>query len=293
MLTICTHSTNLLNGEFWKKTLRSFLKKYSGPDAVLDSLIRGLSESGVPYRVNATPQEGDTVLVLSGVSALKKAIHLKQTGKIQQLIAGPNIVVHPYDESKIMCDDAIDTVLVPSEWVSNFWKHEAPELGQKIYTWHAGTRITESSSREGLPIVYDKQNDAKLLQEVREVVGPHTFFTYGSFTQSTYLNALKTAPYLVYLAQSESQGLALQEAWAHNVPTFVNTSTHWERGGISWNAPQINCPYLTPELGTVFENSDELSILIEKSASFQPKNYHDEHLSDHASTQLLLQHIAL
>lgn len=288
MLTIHTHSTNPLHAEFWKWAVRTVTQRYSGPDAVRDSLTRGLSMLTIPYRVDTRPQTDDTLLVLSGVSALKHAIRLRADGTIKKLIAGPNVVMHPSDAKRIMCNDAIDLILVPSSWVQEFWKHEAPELASKLHVWPAGTAIAPASTRTGLPIIYDKLGDATLLEKARDAVGEHRYFTYGTFIRSAYLTALSDAPYLVYLAHSESQGLALQEAWAHDVPTFVNHSTHWEHGGCSWEAQNINCPYLTPELGAVFENSEELRIMISSAHAVHPKEYCDMYLSDKASAEALL-----
>jgi hypothetical protein len=149
--------------------------------------------------------------------------------------------------------------------------------------------VSNASTRKGKPIIYDKLGNQSLLNQIQQVIGSQAnVFTYGSFKREDYQRALSEAPYLIYLAKSESQGLALQEAWAHDVPTLVNKSTHWETGGFSWDSPQINCPYLTPELGAIFENTEELPIMIERVLSIHPKQYCDEHLSDRASAQKLL-----
>lgn len=289
MLSIYTRSKNPLGKEYWKRVIRSVFRKYSGPDAVADSLLRGLSELGIPHQLNKEARTGDTALVLSSVHALQHAINLRREGEIAYLIAGPNVVAHPDDAHKIMRDDAIDIVLVPSEWVRDFWAHEAPELKSKLHIWAAGTKVVPLSSRAGLPIIYDKLGDTSLLQEAQKNIGDHKLFTYGTFFHSEYLKALEIAPYLIYLARSESQGLALQEAWAHDVPTLVNKSTHWERNGLAWDAPQINCPYLTPHLGGIFEKASDLRIMSQQASAIHPKEYCDAHLSDRASTQALLQ----
>jgi len=288
MITIYTRSRSFLTKEFWKWVARRLLRKYSGPNAVEDSLLRGLKKLNVPFKRNTEPAQGDVALILSGVEALSEAIALKQIGRIKKIIAGPNIVAHPRDADGAMLSTDIDIILVPSQWVADLWIHEAPELAEKIRVWPAGVQLSAPSTRDGIPIIYDKLRSPELVAQIQDRISACHIFTYGTFKQQDYLSALADAPYLVYLAQSESQGLALQEAWAHNVPTFVNKSTRWESADTSWEAPQINAPYLTPELGAVFNSIDELTELFSHTTNLNPKEYCDVHLSDEASTRILL-----
>lgn len=291
MLTIYTHSIYPIHKEFWKSLAQKITGRYSGPNAVRDSVLRGLKIHNIEYELNPIIVHGDTLLVLSGVNALRKAIRLKKSGSAIKLIAGPNIVTTPNDVQKIMCNDAIDTILVPSEWVANFWKHEAPEIAHKIHVWAAGVAQANASTRNGLPVVFNKIGEDSIFHEVKKALSQNNadykLFTYGKFEHSEYLEALKDAPYVIYLSESESQGLALQEAWAHDVPTFVNNSTIWKSGPYSFKANQINAPYLTEALGGIFSSKEELTTLIEQAKDFHPKPYCDANYSDSASIEIL------
>lgn len=289
MLAIYTRSNSKFSKEFWKWAVRKLTGKYSGPNAVEDSLLRGLKELVVPFLRNSVSSDVDTVVVLSGKEALRENILHKRVGLIKKLIAGPNIVAHPRDADSILLSKEIDAVLVPSKWVADLYAQVVPELANKIKVWPSGVLVSDASTRRGQPIIYNKLGNHSLFTKIQQLLGtPAKVFTYGSFANKDYLEALSEAPYLIYLAKSESQGLALQEAWAHDVPTIVNKSTHWEALGLVWDSPQINCPYLTPELGVVFENTEELPIMIERVSALHPKQYCDEHLSDRASAQRLL-----
>lgn len=288
MIKIYTRSTSILSKEFWKWLLRRLTRKYSGPNAVEDSLLRGLKELGVDYQRNAQAETGDKVIVLSGVQALREAIQHKESGKIHRLIAGPNVVTYPLDFDSLMTNSAIDTVLVPSEWVAKFWISEAPTLSSKIKVWPAGVAVTKVSSKNGKAIIYDKIGDKRWLETVSKTSPNAQIFRYGQFNRNKYLKALESAPYLIYLSKSESQGLALQEAWAKDVPTFVNCSTVWDNGKLHFEAPLINAPYLNEQTGAVFKNAEELNKLISTASNYSPKEYCDKHLSDKASTQILL-----
>src|SRR5690349_22581703 len=116
MIEVYTHSHSLLTKEFWKAVLRTVVHKYSGPEAVRDSLLRGLQTHGIYAKLNPFKRTSDTVVVLSGVQALREALRQKRAGKIHRLLAGPNLVITPTDAEKILLDPLIDYVVVPSAW---------------------------------------------------------------------------------------------------------------------------------------------------------------------------------
>lgn len=288
MLLISTRSASPLTLEFWKWVARRVIRKYTGPNAVEDSLLRGLKELKMPFKRNARAEKGDIAVVLSGTAALQEALALKEAGVLAKLIVGPNVLPHPRSARDLEGEDAVDAILMPSEWVRDTVINEAPGVADKIIVWPSGVATAPASTRTGTPVIYDKLNDGALLARVLRATGEARVFTYGGFSREEYLTALADAPYLVYLSRWESQGLALQEAWAHDVPTLVNKSTHWEVGETSWDAPQINCPYLTPEMGMIFDSSDELPTMIERVAQLHPKPYCDARLSDSVSAQNLI-----
>jgi hypothetical protein len=112
---------------------------------------------------------------------------------------------------------------------------------------------------------------------------------YGNFSHDEYLNKLRTALLMIYLQTSESQGLALQEAWSYNVPTLVWQNTDWIYGKYTWTDSKISAPYLTDDCGLFFtvNNFEEVYTKI-RAGQINPQNYCREHLSDKKSAQLFL-----
>lgn len=291
MVTVYTHSWNLVAMGFWKWVARKVVGKFSGPEAVAMSVVRGFRAEGIPFLYNPVWEYSDTAIVLASPDVLRRAIARKNNGQIKKLIAGPNVVAHPFDSDRIMLDVAIDTIIVPSEWVATYWKQEAPEIAEKIAVWPAGVDRAAASDRSGFVIIYDKMGDAKLNEWITETLEeqniPYVVYTYGNFKQKDYLLALVHAPFLLYLSKSESQGLAIQEAWARNVPTFVIQSSAGAFDNHLFIADKINAPHMTEDTGVFFSDKNELIVAIKKLHTFAPKKYCDEHLSDTASFSIL------
>lgn len=296
MISIYTRSNRITTLEFWKWKVRRILKKYSGPDAVVDSLIRGLTQLDVEFEINPK-KPSETAVVISGVVALQDAIRAKRGGAIKTLIAGPCIVTSPLEHDKMLANPEIHTVVVPSEWVRDFYAHQIPHITNRIRVWPAGVSTSEPSSKSGPVLIYDKNFSPESLSDASAAVSSlsleSTTFTYGTFKKEEYLSALRSAPLMIYLSRSESQGIALQEAWARDVPTFVPYSGTWKSQGHEWRNNMINAPYLTDAAGSFYTSKEELTQLIESAtkdpSSFAPKAYCDTHLSDLASAQFLIQ----
>lgn len=291
MIKIFTHSYSPVTKEFWKWLGRSLTGKYSGPQAVRDSLVRGLTELGVSYSADPLFLQGNTAIVLSGVVMLKKAISLKKEGKIKRLIVGPNVVVTPDEANRILFDPAIDMILVPSQWVKDYYRSAAPELDDKVKVWPAGVAKARPSSRDGKVIIYCK-DDKKLCVEAKKTVRKAGYkagiFEYGTFSRQEYLEALGTAPAVVYISKSESQGLAMQEAWIRNVPTFVHYTGWVKNDYFNWQDEKINAPYLEDSYGAFYKDTVELSNLLDKIDSYQPQTECLKKLSDKVSAAMLL-----
>ena len=266
---------------FFSKLKRFLGKPSRGPEAVFESLTAGLTEIGQEYKINHPFNlVMETVCVLSGVNVLKDAIQHKQNGKIKTLIAGPNIVVHPNEANGILKSSAIDKIVVPSLWVKDFYSSIAPEITEKIFVWPAGVSdFGLAQESKNIDILY-KSGDFNLVEEAYKIskeqgFSPSIIF-YGKFDRKNYTDILKDTKLLVYISESESQGLALFEAWMANVPTLV-----WDRGYMQYEnykwTGNTSAPYLTKETGMLFKNLEDLKVkfkfMIENYSQFNPREY--------------------
>ncbi len=296
MITIYTRTNNIFKKEFWKWFLKKVFRKYSGPDAVLDSLKRGLTELNIPFEINPfLPAKYQNIHVLSGVDILNKMIRKKSKGKIKNLIVGPTMTITPDDYNGILLDKNIDLILFPSEWTKDFYVSIKPELKDKIQIWPAGVKIPKDISTKENILIFKKNIDENQYNQIIKILNNkgiiYDIIEYGKYRKDDYIERLKKAKLLIYLQKTESQGLALQEAWSYDVPTFVIKNTLWQYNQYSWDDDKMSAPYLTRESGVFFDTDNLDNILdefINNKMSFLPRKYCIDNLSDIVTTNIYI-----
>ncbi|MES2986078.1 MAG: hypothetical protein V4686_03045 [Patescibacteria group bacterium] len=292
MISIYTHTNNPLKPEFWRFALRKISGKYSGPDAVLDSLTKGLEEIHVPFEINPLKPKYNIIHVLSGVEALRERIHKK--AEDQTLIAGPTLVTTPDEFDGILSHGKIDLILTPSDWVTDFYGSMLPTLTYKILSWPAGVEIPKNTHPDRTEVLVFKKNIeeevyTKVVTHLEEKQITYKVLEYGKFSHQEYTDLLRKTTFVIYLQKTESQGIALQEAWAHNVPTLVYRSLVWKYKDYVWENEHISAPYLTPQSGLFFTlETLEESITQMSTQQFEPRAYCEEHLSNKKSAEKLI-----
>ncbi len=292
--------------ERFKDIIKKIIYRKRGPSAVIEGLQEGLREiahfGSIPVLFDPkikNIKETDIVHVLKGHETLRFCIDLKRAGKIKKLVAGPLIVVAPEEQNSIIADDAIDLILLPSKWPRDYYISRFPKLESRIKIWASGVKdpfakLGSSSDKESNPdnkaasqtnnkpfVIYDKiPGEAHAVDISNRLQAKNIqtkVFTYGSFDQRDFFSALDNSAGMIYLSLSESQGLALQEAWIRDVPTFVVKNNTWYHKTDTWSDEQINAPYLTSETGLFFKDPDDLEKIInqyrESKISFNPRQY--------------------
>jgi hypothetical protein len=261
-----------------------------GPSAVAKSLTHGLDLLGAQYDVNPRRvSRVETLGVLSGLDALAEGIALRRCGVAGRLIAGPNLVVLPSEAEELMSAREIESCLVPSAWVKELYERDCAALAGRVVIWPAGVDAGYWSPPAGAQpagrhaVVFRKavtgQANAsdREVQEACALLGARGFATtllrYGTFTPRAYRRILRSSELVVYLGASESQGLALVEAWSANVPTLVRRFEE-----LRYQGRVIRCsaaPYLSPNTGAFFADLQELGSLLDRwaelRASFEPR----------------------
>lgn len=230
--------------------------------------------------------------VVNDVNDLRWAIANKEKVGAKELWAGPNLVVVPQESSRILNSEKIDRVIVPCEWVKEVYERESSKLIGKIQVWPVGidtefwSPVSTENKDNSRILVYNKdQNDRCMaLVPVLKRYGKVDVLRYGEHSPGEYKEALNNAVCMVWLSQSESQGLALLEALSTNIPVLV-----WDPGQWSYYSREVNkefvydrassCPYFSPLCGLKFESYEEFEgVLTEfiykmKKSEFKPRRY--------------------
>lgn len=289
--------------ETCKKLLRKALKRNRGPQAVTSSVLRGLNSLNYKYRLNPKSKEivvRDTIWINESIEALRWAISFKKNNSEVKLIVGPNLVVVPTDQNSIIFDKTIDVILQPSEWTKELYVTYNSSVASKIQIWPAGVwdpfENISIPLKENYFVVYQKNAPAVLfntvLRTLQERKIDFKIIKYGSFKQEDYLALLEKSCGMIYLSTSESQGIALQEAWIRNVPTLVWDRGFWENKSVNFKHEQISCPYLTPMSGITFDNAAnferKIDEFIQRLPDFKARDYSIKNLTDKVTTLKLI-----
>lgn len=285
---------------YWSPRLKNHIKKLlgigaRGPQAVVVSLERGLKELGVEYKINEPlPNSPVAVGVLSGKQTLGWALEQKQKGRVTRLVAGPNIVVTPFDYNNLILDSNIDAYLVPAQWSKDWWSSLVPEFGEKIKLWPAGVKDRGSlKNPSGLCLVYKKFVPEAFYQHILKILDNqginYKTVTYGQFCHQDFLNLLSQSRFMLYLSTLESQGLALHEAWMADLPTLVYNPGVMHYQKYTWASANIAAPYLIPACGSFFKSEDTfeetLKVFLASEKIFTPRQYSLKNFTDSVSTK--------
>jgi hypothetical protein len=274
---------------------------FRGHPAVTRSLVHGLRELGLRYNYN--PQSlsdlGQTVVVLSGIPALRQMILLKQRGYIRRLLVGPNILNDPTSFGGILASPEVDrhfNHMLAAGVTARF----LPALASRCVPWAAGVdaewwRPDESETRD-LVLIYNKPSTgltvplAPYQDALLQSGQTPTVLEYGTYTQEGFRQLLRRSKLMLAFTRSESQGIAFAEAWACDVPTLIWNNSEPTYLGVAFHGSAA--PYLTDATGAFFTDIEDFRGVLrrweEGRFSFTPRAWCLEHMTDAVCARHLL-----
>jgi len=231
--------------------------------------VVGLKRTGTHFLYNPslTSPHFDHAIVLSSPQRLKELCDLKLKRGVSKLLAGPNIVVRPGDADQVLLNSVIDLVLVPSDWVKDLYVQDGPLQEDRVAVWASGVDETwwkpwGEQARTDI-VIYDKYMPEMASQVeclLAQLGLKHRVIRYGEYSPGTYRAALNSAVACIFLTESESQGLALAEAWSMDVPTLVLQRQTRVINGLHMTVS--TAPYLTDLAGHFWQDLDQLRGLL-------------------------------
>lgn len=254
-----------------------------GHQDIVDSFIKGAKfYQQVELLINPSRKEaeGSVVYVPSGWKALRDAIELKKEGRIKNIVTGP-VGERLSDYDGIILHNAIDVCVVPCEWYKKKCEKEAAEknlpfdniqvwpVGVDHNVWDPSRRINPESMNRAL--VYVKGEGARVLDVTQKVLCREQkecrIIMCGSHTPKEYKELLEWCDFVVYLGHSETQGLALAQAWAMNRQTLVYEAESFLRDGLD------AAPYLTEHTGRKWRDAGGLRECLQSMEAASPREW--------------------
>lgn len=245
----------------------------------MHSLIRGLKKAQVDFEMDPLPYKISDIVYINGDIEIVKDV-IRQRKK-RFIIAGPNIEI----TNILPFQREIDLFLAPSQITKEGIVALHPYLKYKIEVWPAGVnevRWAPKNPQRDQALIYMKFAPEALLEETKKLLEelemPYKVIRYGAYSPEHFKQCLNRAPYLIYLSDKESQGLALLEAWSMDVPTYVlNREVHPIYGT---RFPVSTAPYLTEQTGVFWKQIHELKELLIHRQSFSPRAWTLKNLTD-------------
>lgn len=221
----------------------------------------------------------------------------------KKFIFGPHFSVFPNPSQldALQANKYKNSIYIqPSEWAAQTWKDMGAEqfIPIRTFAFPVDTTIfapTEHMESEKTDVfLYIKQRHPNEISQLKAFLALHNITTYKIFDYSKrynerdYINTLQKAKYGIWLGRHESQGFALEEALAMNVPLLVwdVTSMNQEEGYNYKDIPATTIPYWDSRCGEYFHHLSELPAAfqtlqtkLKTPSSYNPRQYVLEQLS--------------
>lgn len=298
----------------------------AGPKKVVHNLINGLKRISYPYTINRTPLCTDITLIHDDIAALAYLQKKYVSGKItnedflkKTLLIGPNIAFDPSElerhipgimnfESSILSQAIF---ICPSEWVEHFWRKRG--FSGNIAMWPVGVDtyyfdpvLQKQAQKTLLPLekdvlIYTKGRSeidlTKTIDLIREQGLTYSILKYGDYTERQLINYALSHRLCLVIDSSESQGLALQELMALNIPLLI-----WDIGSANQQSaletpqtiedPATSVPFFDQRCGIVVSHIEDimpvLTNMIHGQNQFSPRTYISTNLSLEKQAQALV-----
>ncbi len=255
----------------------------NGPSQV-SATFNSIKFEHISHKKISEIQEGSWLLIPNGdyFSVLKKILLSKRKFKVA---IGPNVAISSQRDLESIFNNPSFKFLVPSEWVENYFTERNYIPPQQMEVWKAGVDIERwSPSRKNKKrqiLIYVKGNeDPNQLKQITSWVDSYDYvckvIRYGKYSQRRFRKICSQASGAIWIGITESQGIALAQAWAMDVPTLVrrvDKFTDSEQFVISASS----APYLTEETGRFSIESSitkmEVTQFLQSLNQFNPREW--------------------
>lgn len=261
-------------GLFFNRT-----EKITGCSKVADNTLNGLREIGVDVLENRL---GDMNGCLHGVEAFRNKTLPQNT------LIGVEIIVLPSENQSMY--SRWKHFVHPHEWVREYMLKFPVAQKVKHYVWPAGIdqrafndNLRSNTFKYDVLIYYKnvtKQTPESDLKKVERELSRRrlTFKTikYGFYKEDEMKKLTADCKICIYLAGSESQGIALMEMMSCGIPIYVMDTTVFKYQGFSHTSNNVSsAPYFDENCGekVIGVNFSKLDTILQNYDKYMPREY--------------------
>ncbi len=287
------------------------LNSVNGPSKVVNNLIKGLKKLNYPFVLNKKISSTPYAFIPNGKSNLFALREKKDT----KVIIGPNLFIMSTDIPIYIRSyiKQASQFIQPCSWVVDLWKILDYRL-TNLNIWPTGIDIDEfipsNSKKKKKVLLYHKLRPQEELILIKNVLDKmkleYNLVIYGKYDEKTFKEILAETSFILWHGKHESQGIALQESLACNIPILViECSSLW--GQINFGYDNLfdklkkfkvtTVPYFDNTCGIIVEKIDDLKDGINKISdeftSFAPRGYVEKNLNLSKQAKELLELFSL
>jgi len=208
---------------------------------------------------------------------------------------GPHLSIFPEQTQMKMIEGKHTVYIQPSEWAQQAWQKNqySNNINIRVLPFGVDTNqfneIIPISQRKNVFIYFKRRIPSELSTVYNFLVNrgfnPVIFNYVKQYSEADYVNCLHNSKFGFWLDAHESQGFALQEALACNVPLLVWNvfSMNQSYGSGCPNIAASTIPYWSDNCGEKFTDVSELNAkfdkLLQNLDTYKPREFILENLS--------------
>lgn len=281
-----------------------------GPDVVWNLVSNALSkdfkcEFITPGKMQKNlSTNSQNILILKWLRTDDLLIRFIRANSGKKITLGPNVELAsgPLMQFLNLNPNLYSKVIFPSKWISDIYKYQINGNNLKVITWPVGINteywkpLMKNIKKREKIMVYIKEYEqfSNFIKKYGNCFDNNFIFVrYGEYKPKEFRRLLNKCKLAIWFSGTESQGIAMLEAWSMDVPTLVFKS----QGVNIFNNNFIgeSAPYLNDKCGQYFEDLETLLNLIQSHSLYkniyEPRKWTTKNLTIELAIKKLIEFI--
>lgn len=275
-----------LDSAYWAGATRM-----NGPQKLANNLIDSLDQECIPFSINEEKYEYNFIVQYDYRGYLK---HSRMD--LENTFIGPQIWFFDRHVNDLKENPHYyNKIIVPSQWTKDLPVQKFGYPENKIAVWPVGIELKKWEKDIKYDcLVYFKRRDERELEQVISFLKKndmtYNIVRYGNYDQKELEKLCDQSAFCFLLNGTESQGIAVQEMMARDLPMLVWDVTEWTDQGREWAVPATSVPYWSDQCGVRFFDPLDIDYAFDQFCSriYKPRKFVEKELSFKASVKKLM-----